>query len=254
MSPSLELDIVAFNNLLDVNALGVLRVYKAFAPLLLRTANHPDVANKLPKDRSVIINIGSTGAVGGPWQGAYAASKVRMPVFTSYHSRLPHIMSMLIHHDKANVQAAVHALSESMSYELANMGVHVITVKLGATRSAMTANSKPFESRQPNALSSGSALPYWDDIIRKAEIAFTEQVYAKAELPTNVAKKIGDAATAGSPPQDLWVGMGAPIFRYFWAMVPLALRWKMWSAMTAVDMVRRPKVDELLVLPGQEAK
>jgi hypothetical protein len=145
----------------------------------------------------------------------------------------------------------VHALTEAMSYELANMGIHTICVKLGATRSAMTANAKPFQTRRSNPSESGPSLPYWDDIYNKCEATFTEQVYAKAEKPENVARSIGDAVMARAPPQDLWVGMGAPIFRYFWGVLPIALRRKMWSMMTGIDMVRRPKVEELMVLPGE---
>lgn len=66
----------AFEAMLDINVLGPVRVAKAFAPLLIRTANHPDVAGKLPKDRSVVVNIGSVAAWGTPWQVPYAASKV----------------------------------------------------------------------------------------------------------------------------------------------------------------------------------
>jgi NAD(P)-dependent dehydrogenase (short-subunit alcohol dehydrogenase family) len=79
MAPSLEFDVQAVQRMMDVNFFGVLRVYQAFAPLMLRTANHPDVVNKMNKERAVIVNIGSTAGVGGPWQGAYGASKVRLP-------------------------------------------------------------------------------------------------------------------------------------------------------------------------------
>lgn len=149
-------------------------------------------------------------------------------------------------------QAALHALTEAMSYELANMGIHTITVKLGATRSAMTSNAKPFDTRRSDPAANGAAhLPYWSEIYKKAEITFAEQVYSKAELPANVARSIGDAVTAKSPPQDLWAGMGSSIFRYIWPMLPVYVRGKLWASMTAVDMVRRPTVEELLVLPGE---
>jgi NAD(P)-dependent dehydrogenase (short-subunit alcohol dehydrogenase family) len=64
---------------LDVNVLGPVRVTKTFGPLLLRTANHPDVPNKLPKDKTAVVNIGSVAAWGTPWQTPYAALKVRQP-------------------------------------------------------------------------------------------------------------------------------------------------------------------------------
>lgn len=79
-SPSLDTDLDAMRQMFEVNVFGPLRLSQALAPLLLRSANDPDIPNALPgkggKKQAVIVNIGSTAALGTPWQVAYCSSKV----------------------------------------------------------------------------------------------------------------------------------------------------------------------------------
>jgi len=96
MGPLAELEIAAFQQLLETNLVGVLRVSQAvLKPMIARR-------------QGMIVNIGSvSGVVTTPFAGAYCASK-----------------------------AALHALSEGMRMELAPFGIRVVEVQPGAVLSS----------------------------------------------------------------------------------------------------------------------
>ncbi|KAL1692911.1 hypothetical protein GGG16DRAFT_111587 [Schizophyllum commune] len=115
-SPATDMDISAAQRMFDTNVFGVMRMVKAFAPLLVADGD------------ARIVNVGSmAGVIPFPLESAYAASK-----------------------------AAVHSYSDALRVELAPLGVQVINLCSGgvATNAAkeksllmLAANSlfKPFE-------------------------------------------------------------------------------------------------------------
>ena len=52
----------------EVNVVGLIAATQAFSPLLVNAA--------VAKEKSLVLNVGSTASVGLPWMGIYSASKV----------------------------------------------------------------------------------------------------------------------------------------------------------------------------------
>ena len=61
-----------FRAMTEVNLFGQLAVIQGFAHLLISTSNN----KRLGATKGLILNIGSTAALGNPWNGAYGTTKV----------------------------------------------------------------------------------------------------------------------------------------------------------------------------------
>ncbi|KAJ2557650.1 hypothetical protein EV175_001215 [Coemansia sp. RSA 1933] len=102
VSPVVEVDIDEAQRIFDTNVIGVTRVCKAVAPLMM------------DRQCGTIVNVGSvSGYATTPWVGYYAASK-----------------------------AALHMLTDSMRMELAPFNVRVVLLAPGGIRSNLHSNSK----------------------------------------------------------------------------------------------------------------
>jgi NAD(P)-dependent dehydrogenase (short-subunit alcohol dehydrogenase family) len=77
-SSVLDTDPLRFLVLMDVNAVGPIRVVQGFADLLIKTAN----SKSLGAGKAVVINVASVARHGTAWQMCYDSSKVGGSVFT----------------------------------------------------------------------------------------------------------------------------------------------------------------------------
>lgn len=102
--PLMDIDIEKARELFDLNTWAMLRMTRAFLPLLRKSTVGPKVINN--------ISCSSLPAGGSPWQGAYNASK-----------------------------AATTSLTETLRLELAPLGVKVINLMTGSVISTIKENA-----------------------------------------------------------------------------------------------------------------
>ncbi|GAA0165170.1 reductase [Lithospermum erythrorhizon] len=111
LGPLAELPLSAIQKTFDTNVFGSMRLIQAVVP------------HMAARKKGKIVNIGSVSALApGPWSGAYSASK-----------------------------AAIHALTDTLRYELHPFGIDVICIVPGAVKSNI-ANS---------AMANYSQMPEW---------------------------------------------------------------------------------------------
>jgi NAD(P)-dependent dehydrogenase (short-subunit alcohol dehydrogenase family) len=136
---------------LDTNVLGIVRVARAAVPQMLRQGG------------GAIVNVGSVaGKVGVPYSGLYAASK-----------------------------HAVEAITESMHFELAHLGIRVAVVEPGQFATELNLNSAVAAAMPENS----------DEFVRwqAFRIRMRQLVGGEPADPQLVADVIYEAATSTEP-------------------------------------------------------
>ncbi|KXZ53728.1 hypothetical protein GPECTOR_6g645 [Gonium pectorale] len=163
-----------FQDVMDVNVTGVLRLTQAAMPLLKRSSQHPDQ----PAGR--IVNIGSyAGSIAIPTFGVYAASKF-----------------------------ALEALSDVMRYELGpKWGIKTVLIKAGGVKTPIWDKSLANSGSQIQALDQAAVEPYRGMIEEIADVSRrAEEGGITAE---EVAATIEEALTSPNPRSRYLIGNGA---------------------------------------------
>lgn len=102
--PLIHIDIAESHDLFDLNVFSIIRITRAFLPLLVRSERKPLIAN----NTSAAALLG----MGVPFQGAYNASK-----------------------------AAAASITESLRFELQPFGVRVVNIFTGVVKTEFFANA-----------------------------------------------------------------------------------------------------------------
>ncbi|WVQ77981.1 hypothetical protein IAT38_000062 [Cryptococcus sp. DSM 104549] len=201
LAPLLDMDVSRMRDLYDVNVFGGVRMLHACAEMLIRTSHSAAAGGK----KATVVNIVSTARFMPPWQAAYGSSK-----------------------------AAFGAISDTMRVELAPLGVKVISVNLGGTKTAMLSGVKEFSLQRPVE----DRTPYYTtyDTVTKPNLSakITTNITA-----TQVAQVLVAAAEKNSPPKIMWPGEGGWMFKYIVTRLPRSWTDALWAWFAGVNDVKK---------------
>ncbi|WVQ77982.1 hypothetical protein IAT38_000063 [Cryptococcus sp. DSM 104549] len=199
LAPLLDLDVSRMQDMYDVNVFGGVRMVQACSELLIRTSK--SAGGK----KATVVNIISTARYMPPWQGSYGSSK-----------------------------AAFGAISDTMRVEFGPLGVKVVTVNLGATKTAMLSGAKKFLLQRPVE----DRSPYFTNYDTEIKPNFDAKI-ATNVTATQVAEDLVSAAEKNSPPRIVWPGAGGWMFKYLALRLPVSWADALWAGVAGVNEVKK---------------
>ncbi|KXZ53729.1 hypothetical protein GPECTOR_6g646 [Gonium pectorale] len=163
-----------FQDVMDVNVTGVLRLTQAAMPLLKRASQHPDQ----PAGR--IVNVGSyAGSIAIPLTAAYSCSKF-----------------------------ALEALSDVMRYELGpKWGIKTVLIKAGGVKTPIWQASRARSDEVLREVEPARMLPY-SGIMREI-LGLSRRAEEGGITAEEVAATIEEALTSPNPRSRYLIGNGA---------------------------------------------
>ncbi|WVQ85604.1 hypothetical protein IAT38_007770 [Cryptococcus sp. DSM 104549] len=198
-APMIDTDLARMKAMYDVNVFGGLRMVHACTDMLVHTANSPG-------GKGAIMNIISMARFMPPWQGPYGSSK-----------------------------AAFGHISDTLRVELAPLGVKVVTVNLGATQTAMLANTKGFPVQRP--IEDRSA--YYTNFDTTIKPKFDATVLKSSFSASQVADELVAAIEKSNPPRTVWPGAGTWAFRLFILRMPTSWADALWTRLGYVAEIKK---------------